>query len=316
MWSGVGAGVWRSGERTRHLLRAWVALVGLVLALVGALLGTPAVGRAAELPPGVCQAQQAALAANQQEIAAHNARPHLFQLPRQAAQLSAYNANAARLNAAKQVAITALETCLRQLQARAQALSELFSQEVGAPEPRTLSPSRRAAIEEATRQIPDDWAPPSLLLQKKWEIPFESPVRPLYDALRRGNPGNLGDVKLQGQWRPKVGDPDPARPGRRIGQRPTGTSRVDADHIVTLVRILYLKDFVKLRPDDMHAVVNSSVNLQWLSESVNRAKNSRSMGAVSGIEPSWRIGQIALEEQAKAKLEDVIRRLLDSYEGG
>ncbi|MGI5129190.1 hypothetical protein ACQEVB_20460 [Pseudonocardia sp. CA-107938] len=307
------------GARSAALVAALVAALLLLLAPVPAAAQQPVppdpIGQQEPEPPP-CQGQLTAAEATKQKIDAHNARPHQFVVPRQAAALQAYDAEAAALNAEQQTTLTALRSCLLQLQNRLAIRNELHPQVTGAPPPLTISSTRRDAIRKGRDGLPAGWPPVNV--SKRPAVPRGTPARPLYDAIRQGNPKINPDVDavLQGRSRPQVGDPDPSRPGRQIQARSNGNAAVSADHIITIARLMYTAEFIRLRPDDMWAVATAASNLQWIASDVNSMKGSGSMSVVAGIDPKWRADQVALEKRTLAALIDIMKRIHDTYGEG
>jgi hypothetical protein len=268
------------------------------------------------VPPPECQAQHTALLAVKQQIDAHNARPHLFRLPAQAAQLAAYDAEAGQLNSAQQTAVSNLELCLQQV-ARARALAALAGVEPGGPPVRAAAPDTRQELHEARRNIPSNWTPPPPPPSgKPWRVDSSSPVRPVYDVLRKRNPGDIGNVTLRGVPRPRAEDPDPAYPGSSIGRRPSGSVNVSPDHIIPLAELVQMPGFTLLNPDNMYAVANAPLNLQWLSGRANLAKGSGRAADILGVDPGWQRAQDALEQEVRAQLRDLIAFLVYSQGEG
>lgn len=298
----------------RLLLGRLSALTLLVVALVAGSSAPTAAAQAG------CGAQEAALESVRAQILAHNARPHVFYLPAQAAQFHAYNAEAAQLNAAQATATGDLRACeqeQRRLRQRQRALDELADRQPGSPTPKPCPADVRQALENAKAKLPPNWTPPPRRPGDPHRVPLGSPSRPFYDILRRDNPErNLGDVTLRGQPRPKVGDPDPARPGRSVaaktGKTVKGQPDVSADHIVPLAEIINLPGFLRLTPENMWAVVRAPVNLQWLTQTANKAKGSKYVADMAQADPAWRAAQAALQDRVRAQLQDIIHRLLAS----
>lgn len=284
--------------------RAAAVLVAVLLALV-----TTAAPVQAD-PKSFCMPQVQRVLAVRAEIEAHNARPHVFQLPRQQAALSAYNANKIRLDAAQTAARAAALNCL-------EAMQKLAAEEPGGPTLRTPTPDRVKKIGDAVKNLPPGWKMPNRPgRDQSWPGPdkVKDPKgRALYDALRRDNPGNIGAVKLRGEQRPRVGDPDPAYPGATIKANPRGGGPwVAADHIIPLTEIMRLPGFLRLNPRNMYAVTQAPVNYQWLSWSANSAKQARSVRWVKGADKTWRNDQVALQNEVRTLLIDMIRKLLAS----
>lgn len=285
-----------------------VLAAAVLCALLFVHAGSSPAAVAATAPGNHCSVQQAALDAVQERINAHNAEPNVFELPRQAAQAAAYDARAARLNAEQEAAIAQLEACLAAIDALEGPGRN--GPALPAPTERTLT-----AIETALKQVPAGWEPPPPPTDgKKWQVPADSPVRPLYDALRRNNPGNLGATNLQGTRRPSTGASDPAYPGRTIGANRQGGPAVSPDHIIPLAELLHLPGFLDLTPENMYLVVHAPLNLQWLSYPANWSKSSRSVASMSGVDPRWQAKQIELENQVRDELREVIDLLLESQE--
>jgi hypothetical protein len=290
-----------------RLLSAALLVVGLVS------YGSPA--DAAPKRPNPCLAQTAALLSVHQQIVAHNTRPHIFRVPEQAAAAAQYNAEAASLNAALSAAKSRLQACIA-------AATALGSAGPGSP-PLETTPSAdiRARIQRAKDSIPPNWRPATRPDENGyWRVPKDSPARPLFDILR-GNKGPknprypFGDYRLQGRWRPRIGDPDQAYPARRILPALSSNQpgpRVTPDHIISLAEIINLPGFTRLTPNNMYMVTRAPINYQWLSQSANDAKSSRSVALMEGVDPRWRYQQKILEDRTRAQLIDIIRKLLAS----
>jgi hypothetical protein len=319
---------------TSRRRRARLAAALMTAALLLAGLSVPSAAAAAEpaapppralpsqppppefVPPPECQAQHAALLAVKQQIDAHNARPHLFRLPAQAAQAAAYDAEANQLNAAQQSAVANLELCLQNA-ARARVMAALAGSGSGGPPVRTTAPAdTRQRIEDAVRSMPRWTPPPPPPAGKPWRIDANSPVRGLYEILRNRNPDRIGDVPLRGTPRPRPGDPDPAYPGSTIGRRDNGDPDVNADHIIPLAELVQMPGFTLLNADNMYTVARAPVNLQWLSRQANLAKGSRSAADILGADPQWKRSQAAMEQEVRARLRDLITFLVYSQGEG
>jgi hypothetical protein len=268
-------------------------------------------------PPPECQAQHAELLAVGQQIDAHNARPHVFRLPAQAAQLAAYDAEAGQLDSARQTAVTNLEICLQNA-VRARALAALAGGGFNGPPVQSTAPGNtRQQLDEARRNVPSNWTPPPPPPSgRSWRVDSNSPVRPVYDVLRRRNPGDIGDVTLRDVPRPRADDSDPAYPGSTIGRRTSGSVNVSPDHIVPLAELVQMPGFTLLTPDNMYAVANAPLNLQWLSGRANLAKSSGSAADILGVDPQWQRDQIALEQEVRAQLLNLITFLVYSQGEG
>lgn len=294
----------------RHFLSGVAALI-LSAVLV---MGSPAIAAGAGQGLEDCAAERAALNSVQQQIGAHNARPHVFYLPQQAAQYAAYNAEAAELNAANASAYSTFRTCTRKVLTRDKALEELADKGPNSPVSNTEPPAGlRQKLEEGKRNIQPDWRAPPRVPGQPWKVDFNSPVRPIYDALREKNPGSIGDVTLRGFPRPKIGDPDPAYPGRTIPRAPASKDpNVSPDHIVPLAELVQMPGFTRLTPENMYAVARAPLNLQWMSRTANRSKGSRRVADMTKIDPAWRTYQADLQNQVRTQLQDIINRLLSS----
>lgn len=258
-------------------------------------------------PVDLCSQQLQALLRFKADVAAHNARPHTFQMPRQAAALAEYNQEAARLTARKAVVTGNVRICLEAMQKLAETNRSTLALEPPSREVRT-------AIDNARKAIPPGWKPPAPPAQgKNWMVPKGSVLRPLYDELRKGNPGLVKDVTFQGRPRPAVTDPDPAYPGRTIGMSKNGTitdQEPHPDHIIPIAEIVNMPNFLRLKPEYMYLVTRAPVNYQWLGARSNLSKKSRSVEALDDVDPRWRNEQVALEKRVRADLTDIINQLL------
>lgn len=291
---------------------------GLLAFLLAVLATVVAPGVAsAQMDPRACAAQADALRAINQQIDAHNARPHTFEVPRQAAALAAYDADAYRLNAAAQTALGALQACAEALQALTAAAPNSPPLEVEAPA------GVRSALNDARAKIPTNWKPPAAPAPgQQWRVLPNSPVRPIYDVLRREAPATsktpaLQNAYLQGRPRPQIGDPDPAYPGRTIRAGAAGPggptqSRVRVDHIVPLAELVNLPRFTQLSAENMYIIAKAPVNYQWLSLSANSAKSSRSVVNIRSPDPQWQADQFALQNRVRQQLTNAIAKLLAS----
>jgi hypothetical protein len=284
-------------------LAAIVATFILCLSLVAP--GAPAAAEPADL----CTDQIAALEAVKAQIDAHNAAPHVFLIPDQQAAANAYNAEAQQLNAARDAAVANLQTCTDAMEALANADSATADLPV-------VPDNVKTDIDAAKTQIPAGWTPPAPpAAGKNWRVPMNSPLRPLYDVLRENNPGPLGTAVLRSNPRPTVGAPDPAYPtstGRVFGTNAGGASAASPDHIIPLAEIVNLPNFTKLNAQNMYAVSRAPLNYQWLSWGANLSKQSRSVAAMSGVDPGWQASQVRLENEVRAQLQDIIDKLLKS----
>jgi hypothetical protein len=292
----------RQRVRSRVLTRL---LAALALAIPFAVL--PAAPSVAA-PEDLCSGPLAAAEAVQAEIEAHNAQPHVFRIPGQEAALAAYNAEATRLEAEKATAIANLQSCV-------EAMEALAGAGLNTPDLRTPPQDVVSDINNAKQQIPKNWSPPTGPGPGGYWRAKGTPVEPLWRVLRKGNPGDLGNVTLQGKPRPSVGAPDPAYgpgSGKLVQRNAAGNSYVSPDHIVPLAEIVNLPGFTKLNAQNMYVVTRAPANLQWLSVPVNISKNSRSVALMSGVDAQWQADQVVLENQVRRQLIDIINKLLKS----
>ncbi|MPY59337.1 hypothetical protein [Streptomyces spongiae] len=284
----------------------WARLLAIVLTC--ALLVLP--GAAAHASPtDLCAEPLAAAESVNRKVDAHNAKPHLFELPRQQAAYNAYNAEAAQLNAERTAAMSRLTACV-------EAMKTLEDTSAGSPPLSKPRADTLKGLEEATKKVPTGWQPPPPPGPgKNWRVPKGTAVRPLYDSLRDLTPPKFGNVTLRGSPRPAIGSRDtayPASSGYTIGTNASGLSKVVPDHIVPLAEIIYMPGFLRLRPQNMYQVVNARVNFQWLSKKANDSKSSKSVAGMSGVDPQWQAAQIQLENQVRKQLQDAIDKLLKS----
>jgi hypothetical protein len=188
------------------------------------------------------------------------------------------------------------------------ALADPASSSLRFPE---VTKDQQAKIERAARRIPDTWKPPPPPQpDKNWRVPEGTPLRHLFDALRAGNPGRIRNAVLKGKPRPPPGAPDPAYPGETFQTRASGLSKASPDHIIPLAEIVNMPGFTKLRAEYMYVVTRAPINFQWLSERANLSKQSKSVAAMSGVDPTWQAEQVRLQNEVRARLQDVINKLL------
>ncbi|WP_330466195.1 hypothetical protein [Micromonospora zamorensis] len=288
-------------HRSGGLVRVLAAVVTFAVVLA---FGPPAA--AAPSPPAsLCASQTAALHAVRQRVTAHNAKPHVFQVPRQSGALAAYNADAAKLKAEQAAAIANLKTCIA-------VMGELADSANTSLELEPLPSDLRAKIIAAKARIPASWTPPPPpSVGKNWTVKG-TPVEPLWEALRyRNPPPGVGNATLRGDPRPVVGAPDPAYPRSKVfGTNADGDSKASPDHIVPLAQIVNMPGFTRLSPDSMYVVTRSPVNFQWLSDSANKSKQSRSVAGMAKADPKWKDEQVALADEVSEQLQAIIDRLL------
>ncbi|MGM1062009.1 hypothetical protein [Saccharothrix sp. Mg75] len=290
---------------------------GFLTALLLAVSGVVGVSPGAALAQADCAAEQSALDQVHQQISTHNAKPHVFELPRQAGELAAYDAEAAALNTAQQTAITNLGGCRQRVLQRDQALAELADARPGSPAVPTPRPDTLQRLEQERAKLPPGFTSPVRAPDAKgrWRVDKGTPPRPLYEALREVTPpGNWGaGTTLQGVSRPKVGDRNPAlHPRHTIGANAKGEPQVSPDHVVPLTEIVHMPGFLQLNARNMYSVVNSPLNLQWMASRTNISKGSKSAGVVTRFDPAWSTAQVALENRIRPRLQDLIARLLAS----
>lgn len=288
-------------------------LSGSVLAfllLVGSTVGAPSA-----LAQADCAAQLSALSQVHQQIAVHNAKPHVFIVPAQAAQAAAYDAEAASLNAAQSSAIGALQACRAKVQQRDQALEELADSRPGSPAIPTPQADTLRKIDDARAKCGPNYVSPIRGPDKNgsWRVDPGTPPRPLYDVLRGVSPpSNPGpNATYQGVPRPSVGARNPAgHPRNKITSNAKGEPQVSPDHIIPLAEIIHMPGFLQLNARNMYSVVNAPLNFQWMSSATNIAKGSKSAARVFKFDSAWRNAQRALEDKTRRQLQDIINRLL------
>ncbi|UQA96890.1 hypothetical protein [Streptomyces halobius] len=260
-------------------------------------------------PVDLCATQVAAARQIGAEIRAHNAKPHVFRMPAQSAAAAAYNAEKASLEARRATVVAQLRACYQAMR----ALEDEDSGPLGlkAPTRRKLSD-----LEQAKKPVSSNWtAPPPPPNGKNWQVPKNSPIRQVYEVIRKGNPGRVGDIRLRGVARPQATDRDtayPAASGRTIGSYNSGKPKVSPDHIVPLAELVQMRGFMKLTPRNMYVVARAPLNFQWLSKAANESKKSRSAAYVSGADPRWIREQVGLENETRKKLQEIIDQLLKS----
>jgi hypothetical protein len=286
------------------LNRKLSAIVSFIASLLIALSFIVSAVQAAQAADDPCAAQVASLEQVHSQISAHNAEPHTFMVPAQQAAADAYDAEAAQLNATQASDEAALENC-------EETLGALVGQGPNSLPLKRPTDYMRNKIEQLKAKLPAN------IQQYKnpgsggyWRVPPE--LRPLRDALRQGNPGNIGSPYLQGQPRPNVGDPDPAYPNDvipGIGGN-VNIPDVSADHIVSLAEIMNLPGFTRLSADNMYIIARAPLNFQWLSRAANFAKSSREVAFIEDMDPTWIAGQQALHDMVRSQLEGIIQALI------
>jgi hypothetical protein len=118
---------------------------------------------------------------------------------------------------------------------------------------------------------------------------------------------------------PRIGEPDPPLPGRSIvarlrkGQPDVNpVPYVSADHIVPLAELINIPGFLELSADNMYMLSRAPLNLQWLSQTVNLMKSSRSVSYMIRVDPAWQDGQAALQTSVRGQLEQIVQRLIQT----
>ena len=146
-------------------------------------------------------------------------------------------------------------------------------------------------------------------------VPADSPMRPLWDAIRKlpCPMVKYPNVELQGEPRPEVGDIHPSQPWQPIGAKVDGSPDVSVNHIVPKVELLYLPRFLELSPEHMWEVIHGALNLQWLPTRVSRFnKGARHADDMVGVDEAWKQQQIALQHRKRSELTEIINALADS----
>ncbi|MGW0444748.1 hypothetical protein ACWDWV_05175 [Streptosporangium sandarakinum] len=142
--------------------------------------------------------------------------------------------------------------------------------------------------------------------------PSPGTLSQIYEALDHTRPDrNQVPVTslLQGKLPPTVGKPDPAYAKTR------NVTGVAYDHIIPLRRLVAMRNFINLTPENMWRVANSPANTQWLSKTANGSKLSGSSFFISGADPIWRQDQAELREKAMREVQALIDALLKSQKG-
>lgn len=276
----------------RRVRRATVA-GALALTVLG--FGTAGIaGAQPPAPRGVassCSAQRTVMDGLEREVAAHNAKPHLFELPREQAGFDAYNAEKVDIDARVNANQNRLDACIT----AALRLSGGPFAPVAAPVPSVLTQLVKSGrFTAASRQDDVDELLDTLDEQAQ-----------KYDEA-------WADAKLQGDKQPKVGASDPARPGQSVGSDETGGPQVTPDWIVPLSDILKMPKFMQLDAESMWMVTMSPLNREWVSSQAAMGRRSPSIAAVSGTSDKWLEQQAALADTIRGQLESLIEQLADS----
>ncbi len=287
-------------------------LVVLLAAVLGlALMMAPPRARADpddSIDGQSCTAQIQALDGVHQRIDQHNSQNNQFTIPDQQAEADAYQADANALRAEQESDVSALDSC--------QAAIQSLNQAGPIPKPRQSSLNN---IQAGKDGIPKGYVVPGVPpLKENGDVQVTPELRPLYEALRALTPsGNFDNSALQGEPKPQIGDPDPSMHpggGGLIQANPDYPQRpnVQVDHVVPLAEILYIPGFTNLTPEQMYAVVNTRMNLQWLSGPANAAKGSGSVASMVNVDPDWWRDQLKLEAQVLTQLTGLIAQMQQS----
>lgn len=226
------------------------------------------------------------------------------------AAVAAYNAESNQLDAERNALLPRVNACSAAM--KAVTPKDPSSLPVGKP-----SPTQRLAIDNARKAMPPDYQPRPVRSGNRELVPKSAPERGLYDALRYKNPGEIPkDSRLAGRSAPRPGDPDPAYPGRKIGEMRNGDPEVSPDHIVPLAEMIKLPVFLKLTPDQMFILSRVPLNYQWLSSTANMAKNSGNAARLlPEADRNWVGKQIRVQAETRARLQEIINNLVKANEG-
>ncbi|MBJ7287759.1 hypothetical protein [Williamsia sp.] len=271
------------------------------------LLGVPAQSAFAAPDPAadICRVPIAQADADAARRDAHNARPHLFEIPAQQAASNAYDAEAAEINADLARDREALRQCDETVRRLLDAGKSTYTPDTG-----SKGAQAQIARIAALPTVSSTWVPPSPpAAPRRMTVPKDSPIRGVYDILRDENPGDLGDPTFQGEPKPSVGDPDPAFGGQTI-REVNGLPDVAADHIVPLAELVQLPGFSRLTPENQWLVAHAPLNFQWMSRRANTAKNSGYAGRIKNADPKWVEEQDELQRTTRATLLELIATLI------
>lgn len=254
----------------------------------------PAHAQPPAIADSVCAGPRADMAAVNQEIAVHNAKPHLFELPREQAAFDSYNAEADALDAKARAAQSRVDGCLT-------AAFKLGGGPSGVAVRTPMPPSLPHLIKHARTGAPDRQAEVEELVGV-----FDDAAQEYDDA--------WADQRLQGERQPEVGDADPAFSDRPIAADSAGQPQVTPDYIIPLSDVFTMSKFMDLSPESMWMVTMSPLNRQWISDQATLAKNSPSVADYTGVQEQWLQAQLTLADQVRAQLQDAISILADSEE--
>lgn len=298
----------RARSRRKCLGNALVVAVVLVATAVSSESTAGADGR--------CDKERGVYDQLEAQRVAHNAKPHVFSLPQQQAAFNAYGAEAERGRAMQAAAAEALAACLEtvrletvRLEADQLEADRLIAGEPGSPPVKPATRGQIQSVNDAAKGVdPNRLHSGSQADRGGYRVPPD--LRPLWWALRRSNPGELGNFKLLGTPRPKGGVPEISRPGRVIGVKKNGDSMVSGDHIVPLAEVIERPDFILLSAENMISVANARCNLQWMASLLNSIKGSKSMAFVGGLDDAFWAAQYQLEANKLSEIDRLIQLLL------
>lgn len=293
----------------------------LLVSLVGfaAVLSTPGAAAGRDFDE-VCAGPIAELKDLHQKIKTHNAQPRVSS---DRSYVSRYNAEARRLNAQQVQAISRARACARAF-SRVQGDHPLSTFVTPRPADITKIKTAVGKLTEAEKRAVTRWNPEIYdFLDYGPRRPGQPPkkgmtmradrapqklrqpsVQDVYKALDETRPDIPRTAYLQGVRAPAIGSPDPAYADRRL------ITGVAFDHILPLRRLVTLRDFLKLTPENMYLVANSPANSQWLSKKANGSKLSGSSAFISGADSTWLQQQAQLREKTEREVRELIDALL------
>jgi hypothetical protein len=267
-----------------------------------------------------CDGPVAELKAIHEKISEHNARQAPGGVSTDASAVASYNAEAETLRSQQNQAFSRLMACERAFD-RMKANHPRST--IITPSPANLS-KLVAAVSRLTAEEKRSgarWNPKTYdflnygtgkrgMTKRADREPakLQPPIDAVYKALDKSRPDRSKaplTSYLQGVQAPKIGSPDPARPGRIIDS-------VAFDHIIPLKRLVTLRGFLKLTPRNMYIVANSPANTQWLSGKANSSKQSGSSAFIEGADPAWIQAQAKLRMKAETEVQELIDALLKS----
>lgn len=293
----------------KRLAAAFGVLFAAVLVCATAIgVIPPAVGHADPIET-ICPDVIAQLKAWKQKADNHNNRAGSVNTYSKSA-VDSYNAEKAQLESERTALLPRVEAC----ESAARAIT---SKDPLAPPLAKPNPAQRDAIAAALTKIPPGYQPQPVRRGNREVIPDKAPERPLYEELRKGNPGSMPpDSRLAGKAAPKVNSSDPAFPARKIRAGRTGKSKVTPDHIVPLAELIKMRGFLKLTPEQIFAISRLPMNFQWLSWAANMGKNSGSAARLlPGADANWVGRQVQMQDETRSKLQEIIDDLVKANEG-